>query len=113
MHLGDWSGLQAIQIHAAGDMRAAMVTAIPMGGMGTRQILTRRSIAQVDFSDQGPPDIVDTQAHLGGGVELIGDIGVWVEGIGEVSQQRRLRWQRRRRLNCRWCRGGDVGRHIP
>ena len=83
-HLGDWSGLQAVQIHAASDALATTVAAIPMSGAGARQILTRRAIAQVDFSDQCPSDIVDRQAHLGGGVELIGDIGVWVEGVGEV-----------------------------
>ena len=50
-HLGDRSGLQAVQIHAAGDVLATMVTAIPMGGVGTRQIRTRRAVAHVDFSD--------------------------------------------------------------
>ena len=50
-HLGDWTGLQPIQIHAAGDVLATMVAAIPMGGAGARQVLTRRAIAQVDFSD--------------------------------------------------------------
>ena len=49
--VGDRPGLQAVQIHAASDALATMVTAIPMGGAGARQILTRRSIAQVDFSD--------------------------------------------------------------
>ena len=52
-HVGDRPGLQAVQIHAAGDALTAMVAAIPVGGVGTRQILTRRAIAQVDFSDQG------------------------------------------------------------
>ena len=50
-HLGDRSGLQAVQIHAARDALASLIAAIPVGGIGTRQILTRRAIAQVDFSD--------------------------------------------------------------
>ena len=50
-HVGDRPGLQPIQIHAAGDVLATMVAAIPMGGAGTRQILTRCAITHVDFSD--------------------------------------------------------------
>ena len=34
--MGDWPDLQAVQIHATGDLLAAMVAAIPVGGVGAR-----------------------------------------------------------------------------
>ena len=43
--LDDRPGLQLVQIHAAGDALASMIAAIPMGGTGTRQVLTYRPIA--------------------------------------------------------------------
>ena len=57
--MDDWPGLQLIHIYAAGDALTAMVTTIPVGGAGARQVLARLSVAQIDFSDQGPPDVVD------------------------------------------------------
>ena len=64
--MDDRPGLQLIQIHAAGDELTAMVSAIPMGSASTRQVLARLLIAEIDFPDQSPPDIVDRQAHVGG-----------------------------------------------
>ena len=61
-HVGDWPGLQAVQIHAAGDVLAALVAAIPMGGAGASQVLTRCSVAHIDFPDQSSPDVVYRQA---------------------------------------------------
>ena len=83
--MDDRAGLQLIQIHAAGDALTALVAAIPLGGAGACQVLACLLIAEIDFPDQGSPDVVDRQAHVGGGVELVGDIGVWVEGIGVVG----------------------------
>ena len=81
----DRPGLQLIEIHATGDRLAILVSAIPTGGAGTCRVLASLLIAQIDSPDQGPPDIVDCQVHVGGRVELIGQISVWVKGVGKVS----------------------------
>ena len=46
-HVGDRTGLQLIQGHAAGHPLAAVVAPVPMGRAGT--VLPRRAVAQIQM----------------------------------------------------------------
>ena len=96
-HAGRRPTLQPGEVHPAGQRLAPLAAAVPAGGALVRTVPPRGPVAQIDLPHQGPPDIVDRQAHPRPRVELEGDPGLQVEGIGIVRQQGGPVRQRRRK----------------
>ena len=74
--MDDRAGLQLIHVYVA-TRWPRWSRPSPVGGAGTRQVLAHPLVAQIFLGL--------SYVRRSGGVELIGDMGIGVEGIGVVG----------------------------
>ena len=79
-----------IEVDAAGDDLAPVVSAIPVEGLIPPGIVAGQFQSQVEVTNQIAPLIIDADLNLGGSTDLVGDPRFRIEGVGIVLTQARV-----------------------
>ena len=86
------SCLQSVEIDAACYPFAAVIPTVPVGRFGFDDVVACLFVAQTQFPDKLPLDVVDGNSHRSVFWQLVGYPGVRVEWVREVLQQTELFW---------------------